>query len=125
MNILFSDEKLFDIDGIYNLQNERVLAVSRSEADKNGTVKQRRQFPQKVMVWLTVCWKEVSPMLIFKEGTIDHDRCIREVLPAALKYGNQTLGSHWTFQQNGDRPHIHLTQQWCEKNLPSFINKDQ
>ena len=50
MNILFSDEKLFDIDGIYNSQNDRVWAVNRSEADKNGVVKQRRQFPHKVMV---------------------------------------------------------------------------
>ena len=41
MNILFSDEKLFDIDGIYNSQNDRVWAVSRSEAVKNGAVKQR------------------------------------------------------------------------------------
>ena len=65
-------------------------------------------------------------MLIFKEGTFDHGRCIREVLPVALKYANQTLGSQWTFQQDGATPHIHhLAQQWCEKNFPSFINKDQ
>lgn len=126
MNILFSDEKLFDINGIYNSQNNRVWAVSRSEADKNGAVKQRRQFPQKIMVWLAVCSKGVSPLFIFKEGTVDHDRYIREVLPVALKYGNETLGSHWTFQQDGAKPHTHhLTQQWCENNFPSFINKDQ
>ena len=75
---------------------------------------------------MAVCSKGVSPTLIFKEGTVDHDRYIREVLPVALKYGNQTLGSHWTFQQDVARPHIHhLTQQRCEKNFPSFINKDQ
>ena len=126
MNILFSDEKLFDIDGIYNSQNNRVWAVRRSEADKNGAVKQRRQFPQKVMVWLTACSKGVSPLIIFKEGTVDHDRYIREVLSVALKNGNRTLGSHWTFQQDGAKPHIHhLTQQWCRNNFPSFINKDQ
>ena len=126
MNILFSDEKLFDIDGIYNSQNDRVWAVSRSEADKNGAVKQRRQFPQKVMMWLPVCLKGMSPMLIFKEGTVDHHRYIREVLSVALKCGNQTLGSRWTFEQDGARPDIHhLTQQWSEKNFPSFINKDQ
>ena len=68
----------------------------------------------------------MSPMLIFKEGRVDHDRYIRELVPVALKYGNQTLGSHWTFQQDGARPHIHhLTQQWCEKNFLPFIKKDQ
>ena len=81
--------------------------MSRSEADKNGAIKQRRQFPQKIMVWLPVCSKGVSPTLIFKEGTVDHHRCIREVRPLALKYGNQTLASHWTFQQDGASPHIH------------------
>ena len=38
-------------------------------------------------------------MIIFKEGTVDHHQYIREGIPVALKYGNQTLGSHWTFEQ--------------------------
>ena len=33
MRILFSDEKMFDIDGIYNSQNDRIWAVNRSAAD--------------------------------------------------------------------------------------------
>ena len=55
MRILFSDEKWFDIDGIYNSHNDRVWAVDRAEADKKGGIKQKRKFPQKVMVWLGVC----------------------------------------------------------------------
>ena len=122
MKILFSDEKLFDIDGIYNSQNDRIWAVSRVEADKRGGVKQKRKFPEKVMVWLAVCSKGVSPIVIFDEGTIDHARYIREVLPVALKYGNDILGTYWTFQQDGAMPHVH--QQWCKDNFPSFIDKD-
>ena len=57
MKILFSDEKLFDIDEIYNSQNDRIWTVSRVEADKRDGVKQKRKFPQKVMVWLPVCSK--------------------------------------------------------------------
>ena len=30
MNILFSDEKMFDIDGVYNSYNERIWAVNRA-----------------------------------------------------------------------------------------------
>ena len=45
MKILFSDEKLFDIDGIYNSQNDRIWTASRVEADKRGGVKQKRKFP--------------------------------------------------------------------------------
>ena len=38
-------------------------------------------------------------MIIFKEGTVDHHRCVREGLPVALRYRNQSLASHWTFEQ--------------------------
>ncbi|CAF3257917.1 unnamed protein product [Rotaria socialis] len=47
MRILFSDEKFFDIDGVYNSQNDRVWAIGRADADKNGGIKQKRKFPQK------------------------------------------------------------------------------
>ena len=125
IKILFSNEKLFDIDGIYNSQNDRIWAVSRVEADKRGDVKQKRKFSQKVMVWFAVCSKRVSLIVIFDEGTIDHARYIREVLPVALKYGNDILGTYWTFQQDGAMPHVHhLTQQWCKDSFPSFIDKD-
>lgn len=125
MRILFSDEKMFDIDGVYNSQNDRIWAVDRREADINGGIRQTRKFPQKVMVWLGVCSKGVSPLVIFEEGTVDHDSYIRKVLPVALKYGNQVFGNHWTFQQDGARPHIHQkVQEWCTKNFPSFIDKD-
>ena len=30
MNILFSEEKMFDIDGVYNSQNDRIWAVNRA-----------------------------------------------------------------------------------------------
>ena len=33
MRILFSDEKTFDLDGIYNSQNDRIWAVNREEAN--------------------------------------------------------------------------------------------
>ena len=50
LRILFSDEKMFDLDGMYNAQNDRTWAVNREEADKRGGVQQNRQFPQKVLV---------------------------------------------------------------------------
>ena len=53
MKILFSDEKMFDIGGIYNSQNDRIWAVNRSAAaiPKVVSVK-KRKFPQMVIVWL-------------------------------------------------------------------------
>ena len=52
LKILFSDKKIFDIDGVCNAQNNRMWAVDRDEADEKGGRKQKRKFSQKVMVWL-------------------------------------------------------------------------
>ena len=61
IRILFSDEKLFDRDGIYNFQNQRIWAASRDEADKQGGIKMRQKCPQKVMVRFGVGSKGVTP----------------------------------------------------------------
>ncbi|CAF1595824.1 unnamed protein product [Rotaria magnacalcarata] len=77
------------------------------------------------MVWLAVCSKSVSPLVIFEDRTVDHDRYIKEVLPVALKFGHHTFGADWTFQQDGAKPHIHAkSQEWREKHFPCFIDKD-
>jgi AraC-like DNA-binding protein len=126
LRILFSDEKLFDIDGIYNSQNDRVWAASRSEADNMGGIKQRGKFSTKVMVWLGVCSKGTTPVVILDNGSVNHLRYINEVLPVALRYGNKQFGNDWIFQQDGAtaRTH-HLTQKWCCDNFPAFIKKDR
>ena len=125
MRLLFSNEKLFDMGGVYNVQNDRVWAPSRVEANECDGIKMKRKFSQKVMVWLGACLKGITPLVIFEEGTLDHDRYIKEVLPVALKYGNKVFGNDWTFQQDNARPHIHhLTQKWCRDHFPSFIDKD-
>ena len=94
---------MFDIDGIYNSQNDRICA----EADIKGGTRQIRKFPQKVMVWFGACSKELSLLVIFENGTVDHNRYIDEVLPVALKYGNNIFGNDWTFQQDGSKAHFH------------------
>ena len=50
MKILLSNEKMFDIDRIYNSQDDRIWVVNRSTADTKGGIRQKRKFPQKVMV---------------------------------------------------------------------------
>ncbi|CAM4847524.1 unnamed protein product [Rotaria magnacalcarata] len=116
---------MFDIDGVYNTQNDRVWAVDHADADKNGGIQQRRKFPQNVMVWLGACSKGLTPLVILDEGTVDHAVYIEKVLPVASKYGDQFFGSDWIFQQDGVKPHLHhSSQKWCRDNFPSFIEKD-
>ena len=88
---LISDEKYFDLDGIYNVQNDRIWAVSREEADKRGAIHEKTKFPAKVMMWLSVCAEELWIPVIFEDRTMDAQRYIDDVLPIALKYGNKML----------------------------------
>ena len=77
------------------------------------------------MVWLDACFKGITPLVVFNERTVGHAVYIEKVLPVALKYGNQVLGSDWIIQRDGPRPHSHcLTQQRCRNNFLTFINSE-
>ena len=118
--------RYFDLNGIYNSQNDRVWAVNREEADRKGGIHEKTKFPVKVMIWLGVCSEGLTSPVIFEEGTMDAKRYIDEVLPIALKSGNKMLGNNWTYQQDGAKPHTHyLSQNWCADHFPAFIPKDR
>ena len=123
--ILFSDEKMFDLDGIDNSENDRIWAVNKEKANQRGRKRQQGKFPQKVMVWLSVCSEGVAPLVLFEKGTFDRHRYIKEVLPVALRYGNSKFGNNLTFEQDNGTPHTHReTQDWCSQYFSSFIDKD-
>ena len=124
MRILFSDEKNFNIAGVDNLQNDRVWALSRSEANEKGRIFKKRKFLQELKVWLGTRSKGISPLVIFEESALDHAWYIKEVVPMAFKYGNKVFGSDWTLQRDRVTVHIHqLTEQWCQDRFPPFIDK--
>ncbi|KAL4500824.1 hypothetical protein ABPG72_020058 [Tetrahymena utriculariae] len=126
LRFVFSDEKMFDIDGVYNSQNDRIWAVNREEADNLGGVRQLSKFPQKVRVWLAICSKGVSPVYIFDKGPVNGQVYIEKVLPIAKKFGDNSFGNDWTYQQDGATSHTNkLSQEWCLSNLPNFIPKDK
>ena len=95
---LFSDENFFDLDGIYNAQNDLIWAPSREEADQRGTVYEKNRFLTKVIVWLGVCARGFTMLVILEDGTMDAQRYIEEVLSLAVKHGNQMLEKQWTYQ---------------------------
>ena len=39
MNTLFSEEKMFDIGGVYNSQNDRIWVVNRAATDAKGGIR--------------------------------------------------------------------------------------
>ena len=125
MRILFSDEKMFAFDGIYNSQNDDIWAVNREEANRRGGKKQQGKIAEKVMVWLAVYSEGFALLVLFEKGTLGHHRYIKEVLPVALPYGNSKFGNNWTFQQDNGTQHTHQeTHEWCSQHFPSFLDKD-
>jgi hypothetical protein len=44
------DEKMFDLNGMHNAQNDRIWTASRPDADKRGGLKQKRNLRQRVRV---------------------------------------------------------------------------
>ena len=102
-----------------NSRNDRIWTVKHSTADTKGGLRQKRKFPQKVMVWFGVCSKGVSSLVIFEDGTLNQDRYIKDMLSAVLKFGNDMFTTDWTFQQDSAKARIHSkSQEWCAKHFP-------
>ena len=94
MKIFFSENKYFDIDGVYNAQNDRLCPQSIVlTMMKSVTLSRDESTQPQVTVWLGACSKGIIPLVIFNEGTVGYAVYIENVLSVALKYGNQVLGS--------------------------------
>ena len=122
--ILFSDEKYFSVEGVFNRQNDRIYASSRLEADQRGGVHPTSKYPKRVMVWLGACHNGLTSPLFFKPGeTLTHKNYIDVVLPHALSEGERLLGDRFIYQQDNAKPHVHRqTIEWCEQNFDRFIS---
>ncbi|CAF2082706.1 unnamed protein product [Rotaria magnacalcarata] len=117
---------MYQTNGVYNSQNDRIWAANRAAADDHGGVKRKRKFPTKVMVWLGACSAGLTPLVILDKTSVNHEIYIKEVLPVALNFGNKMLGDQWTYQQEAATPHTHqLTQEWCARHFASFMPKDR
>ena len=63
-SIMFSDEKWFDQDGQYNLQNDRIYAVSRQTSTEDMDTRPEHKCPFKVMVWIGVNFSSLTQVVI-------------------------------------------------------------
>jgi len=95
LRVVFSDEKYFEIDGVYNANNDRIWAVNRKEADKTGGIFRKSKFPQKVMVWMAVCSTGATKLYVVTAKTMKHPIYIKKCLPLAKKMGDKEFGGNW------------------------------
>lgn len=123
---MFSDEKKFNVDGVYNSQNDRIWAVDRPEADQKGAIHQKQKFPRGVMVWLGASAKGLTKLIIFEKGTVTTDVYLEKVLPIAKKYGDDNFENNWIYQQDGASCHTAKRSiDWITENMPRFIPKER
>ena len=67
--VLFLDENFFNIDGIYDSQNEEVRTVYRADSERKDSI---RHNPQKVMAQLGAYSNGITSLVILGEGTHDY-----------------------------------------------------
>ena len=82
----------------YHVQNDHIWAINHQEANKKVGIKKKYQSPTNVMVWLGMCSAGLTKLIILDKGTLNHERYIREVLPIALKCGNEMMDSDSMFK---------------------------
>ena len=122
--MLFSDEKIFNVDGIFNSKNDRIWAPTREQADSKGGLYQKSKFTTKVMVWMAASSKGGITVHVIKEATLKHTGYLRQCLPRARALGRKEFGRRWWFQQDNATPHTHKKcQAWCREKLPKFFDK--
>lgn len=118
-NVLFTDEKTFELFG--HPKNDFVWEESPQAVPASPKVKH----PPKVHVWGGVSFYGKTKLVIF-QGIMDADFYVEEILNARLPTdGPRIFGTRrWTFQQDGDPKHTSAkAQTWLRQNVPRFISK--
>ena len=124
-NLVFTDEKKFDIEQVVNQQNDRVWASSSATEERIVT---RHQNPQSVMIWAAVTGTGRSLVLFVPSGVkLNSQRYVADILEGCLPpWGNYYFQNKpWTLQQDFAPSHgSKFTQSWIQRKIPSFINKE-
>jgi hypothetical protein len=125
---MFSDEKLFTVNGGLNKKNDVIYAESRDEANRIGGRFEKCKFPLSVMVWCGITVNgPTEPFFVENQEKITSSIYINKILPLAKEEGNRLFNrKKWAYQQDGATAHTaNATQNWCNKNLDHFITKDK
>lgn len=127
-HILFSDEKIFNVESKWNSQNNRVIGTSVQDLPPGANRMQRTLHPPSVMVWAGVSSMGKTGLVFVDQGVkVRKENYISDILIPRVLPLSQTMfpGMEWHFQQDSAPAHAaKLTQQWCRSNLPSFIAKE-
>ena len=125
-NLVFTDEKKFDVQQCLNHQNDRVRS-------RDGSVEGRRVSrclnPLSVIVWAAITATGRSPLVFVPSGVklnSQHyisDILEAELLPWARKHSDGA--PPWTLQDFAPSHGSKTTQSWIRAHIPDFISKEE
>lgn len=128
-NLIFSDEKLFEVRQTHNSKNDVVYALKIEDIPEKSRTVQRFQKSSSVMVWGAVSKTAKLPLVFVEKGVkINANFYLTEILEAELKVqADLTHGEgNWCFQQDSAPAHkAKVTQDWCKDQCPDFISADE
>lgn len=126
--ILFTDEKIFNVEEHYNKQNDKVYARSSKEASQVVPRIQKGHHPASVMVWWGVSYEGVTNIHFCEKGVKTSALVYQNtVLDSIVKPLNTTLfkNKEWSFQQDSAPGHkAKTTQKWLQDNVRDFIKAE-
>ena len=118
-NLVFTDEKKFDIQQAVNQKNNRVWV---SSSTTEGRIVTRCQNLQSVMVWVAVTTTGRSLLLFVPTGVkLNSEQYISDILEGCLlPWVEQHFNDEsWTLQQDSVPSHgSKFTQSWIQRKSP-------
>lgn len=78
-NILFTDEKIFTVEEVFNKQNDKIYARTSKEAKNTVPRVQRGHHPASVMVWWGYPIKELLLSIFVKKESKLGQRCTKKM----------------------------------------------
>ena len=93
--VLWTDKKLFTVQAIHNLQNDRIYAVNKSDIPLNDRLISLRQKPASVMVWAGVtCTGDKTLLIFIEKGVKVNQHVYLDLLKTKLVSASETLACH-------------------------------
>lgn len=128
-NLVFSDEKLFNVEESLNSQNDRIYAATFEDIPEEMRNVQRFQHPSSVMVWAAVSKKGKFRLAFVEPGVkVNKEYYQEHILNDIVKEEGKRIfkNGHWIFQQDSAPAHkAKINQEWCAAQIPEFISSAQ
>jgi hypothetical protein len=126
--VIYSDEKLFDIEKKFNVQNTRVLSKDINTVDPSNRFVYKRQKPASVMIWAAVASNgKKSPIFVIPDGVKINQEVYLDFLKTEVKpwIDSEFCDVEICFTQDSAPAHgAKRVQAWCAENFQHFWPKE-